>query len=215
MENFRCEYFTDFNSCLVTIEAEVIDATHLLVSLDFCHYYISILLISPFLAEKLVKVDRLKRTNLRCIFNELIKVTLLGHLTLLTLAGQSNTSLLASNDTLVTFLFIVLSSHGTYILEDLCTQSWHLLELFKASLHLSLELRVSGKHLFHLGWRDVSIVHLRLIVGSEFELMRIRIYRATRTNTLLPTNRPKGLSNSLVVRVMTLLGADQRTLNLL
>lgn len=105
----------------VAIEAKVVDAAHLLVCFNFCHYYICVLLVRPLLAKQLVKVDCLKRTHLSSVFDKLIQVPLLRHLALLALSSESYARVLSCDDALVALLLIVLCCHLTDILEDLST----------------------------------------------------------------------------------------------
>ena len=45
----------------VAVEAEVVDATYLLVRFNFRHYHVGILLVRPLFAEQLIEVDGLER----------------------------------------------------------------------------------------------------------------------------------------------------------
>ena len=134
----------------VAVKAEVVDAANLLVRLYFCHYYVRVLLISPLLAKELVQVDGLQGAHLGGILNQLVEVALLGHFAFLTLLGEGDAGVMPGNDTLVAFLLVVLRRHLANLIENLCAQPWHLLQVIQAVVHFGLERRVSGQHFFHL-----------------------------------------------------------------
>ena len=139
----------------VAIEAKVVDTAHLLVGLNFCHYYVRVLLISPLFTEELVEVDGLKCTDFGGILNQLVQVPLLGHLAFLPLVGEGDAGVLASDDSLKALLFLILGGHLADVFEHLGSEARHLLQLIEAGLHLSLEVRISVQHFFHFSGREL------------------------------------------------------------
>ena len=72
----------------VSIEAEVVKTTHLLVTLNFCHYYIRVFLICPLLTQQLVQINRLQGAHSSRVFNQFVQVSFLVKLALLAFLGK-------------------------------------------------------------------------------------------------------------------------------
>ena len=102
----------------VAIKTEVIQTPHFLVSLDFSHYYVCILFISPLFSQQLIQVDCLEGANFSGVLDQLIQISFLLLLTLFPLVSEVDTSVVSSCDTLTALLRVKLVMHGAKLMED-------------------------------------------------------------------------------------------------
>ena len=153
----------------VAVEAEVVQATTLLVRVNFGEDLVRVALLCPLLLQQLAQIDGLQGRSLRCLLYHVIQGLFFSLVVQASFAGQVLPSLLSFASTLHSFHVFVLLRNKAQLLHDLSAIPRQSVQVFDTVAHLLNEEWIVLQLLLNARSRHAS-THIHLILHHHHHL---------------------------------------------